>query len=299
MGDKKKQLTFLKFGFSEKIPHRNELQDVHVRSFVKDDDVSLYHCDTCNKHFKTKSGLTMHMCWCTSQKVSEREKELPTKKINENPLTLESSAEAVEPQRESTIIDVDENIEETVEECQEIETSARGSETGESNRHHREKNNKLSYDTEFKLKVIQEAKRNQKNDVVFKYHISKWMVSSWVQNEQKITDAAANSSREMMKKITPSKRHKQVFVKLHEKFLEARSKGMRISFAWLFANARKINATLGPGLDKWQCTLQICFAAEGPPVKIVIIFRGTAKRISQVEIQAYHKNVDVYWQTNA
>eukprot|EP00795_Rhopilema_esculentum_P014944 gene14944-biopygen848 len=324
------------------------------------------------------------------------------------------SAEAVEPQKEPTAIDVDENIEETVEECQEIEKSARASEAGESSQHHREKKNRLSYDTEFKLKVIEEAKKNQKNDVAFKYNISKSMVSTWVKNEKKITDAAAHSHRKMMKKIRPSTRHKQVFVMLHEKFLQARSKGMRISFAWLYANARKINpefdqsaqsdikaipksavfnfirkykiklrriqrkkraektsflpgmigwhttlregliktgnakpsydskwgrfrpskrfnvdqvpmpfavdckttyekhfprgeqrnhrtwvSTPGPGLDKRQCTLQICFAAEGPPVKIAIIFRGTGKRISQDEIQAYHKDVDVYWQTNA
>ena len=47
MGDKKKQSTLFKFGFSKKIPHRNELQEVPGRSFVEDDDVSLYHCDTC------------------------------------------------------------------------------------------------------------------------------------------------------------------------------------------------------------------------------------------------------------
>ena len=58
-------------------------------------------------------------------------------------------------------------------------------------------------------------------------------------------------------------------------------------------------STPGPGLDKRQCTLQICFAPEGPPVRIGIIFRGTGKRVSTDETNAYHKDVDVYWQANA
>eukprot|EP00794_Sanderia_malayensis_P000106 gene106-716_t len=207
MGDKKKQSTLFKFDFSKKIPHRHELQEVPGRSFVEDDDVRLYRCDTCKKHFKSKSGLTMHVSWCTSKKDSEKEKVQSTKKIDEMPLILESSVEAVEPQKEPTVIDVDENIEETVEECQEIEKSARGSEKGESSQHHREKKNRLSYDTEFKLKVIEEAKRNQMNDVAFKYSISKSMVSTWVKNEKKITDAAVDRHRKMMKKIRPSTKH--------------------------------------------------------------------------------------------
>eukprot|EP00794_Sanderia_malayensis_P003861 gene3861-4397_t len=57
------------------------------------------------------------------------------------------------------------------------------------------------------------------------------MVLTWVKTEQKITDAAVDKHRKMMKKIRPSTRHKQVFVKLYQKFLQARSKEMRISFA--------------------------------------------------------------------
>ena len=55
----------------------------------------------------------------------------------------------------------------------------------------------------------------------------------------------------------------------------------------------------GPGLEKRQCTLQVCFPPEGPPVRIAIIFRGKGKRISTDEKRAYHKDVDVYWQTTA
>ena len=54
----------------------------------------------------------------------------------------------------------------------------------------------------------------------------------------------------------------------------------------------------GSGLDKRQCTLQLCFSPEGNPVKIEIIFRGKGK-IKALERNAYHKDVDVYFQDNA
>ena len=50
----------------------------------------------------------------------------------------------------------------------------------------------------------------------------------------------------------------------------------------------------GPGLEKRQCTLQICISPESK-VRIAIIFRGSGKRISNDEKKAYHPTVDVYW----
>ena len=58
-------------------------------------------------------------------------------------------------------------------------------------------------------------------------------------------------------------------------------------------------STPGSGLDKRQCTLQICYSPSDTKVRIAIIFRGKGKRISEDELKAYHKDVDVYWQSNA
>ena len=52
----------------------------------------------------------------------------------------------------------------------------------------------------------------------------------------------------------------------------------------------------GSGLDKRQCTLQICFSPEYNKVSVGIIFRGTGKRVTEEERAAYHKSVDIYWQ---
>ena len=54
----------------------------------------------------------------------------------------------------------------------------------------------------------------------------------------------------------------------------------------------------GSGLDKRQCTLQICISPEGK-VRLAVIFRGKGKRISPDEKESYHKDVDIYWQPNA
>ena len=55
----------------------------------------------------------------------------------------------------------------------------------------------------------------------------------------------------------------------------------------------------GSGLEKRQCTLQICFRYGGPQPKIAVIFRGTGQRIRKEELDAFHPDVDVYWQQNA
>jgi len=55
----------------------------------------------------------------------------------------------------------------------------------------------------------------------------------------------------------------------------------------------------GSGLDKRQCTLQVCLRPDGEQPRLGIIFRGTGKRISEDEKAAYHPDVDVYYQENA
>lgn len=55
----------------------------------------------------------------------------------------------------------------------------------------------------------------------------------------------------------------------------------------------------GSGLEKRQCTLQVCFRPEGEQPKVGIIFRGQGKRISEVEKSSWHPEVDVFFQKNA
>ena len=55
----------------------------------------------------------------------------------------------------------------------------------------------------------------------------------------------------------------------------------------------------GSGLDKRQCTLQVCFRPTGVQPKLAIIFRGTGKRLSDDEKMAWHPDVDIYFQENS
>ena len=223
--------------------HRNDLHQVAGCSFAEDDEVSLYNCKICHKHFKSKAGLTMHVSWCTSK---SGDKKVLSKSI---PMPLEEGgAEIEDPQKkvekESTVAE-----EETVE-CQDREKSAEQSTAEEEENYKpREKRNRRSYDNEFKLKVIEETKTSQKNEFTLKYNISKSMVTTWVQNERKIIDTVVDRHMRLMKKIRPSTKHKQLFVKLNQKFLQAKSKGLRVSFAWIYVNARKVQAELNQSIQ--------------------------------------------------
>jgi len=55
----------------------------------------------------------------------------------------------------------------------------------------------------------------------------------------------------------------------------------------------------GSGLDKRQCTLQVCIRGDSEQARIAIIFRGKGKRIREDEQDAWHPDVDIYWQENA
>ena len=51
----------------------------------------------------------------------------------------------------------------------------------------------------------------------------------------------------------------------------------------------------GSGLEKRQCSLQVCFSPVKDQCRIAVVFRGKGN-ISQDEREAYHKGVDVYFQ---
>ena len=55
----------------------------------------------------------------------------------------------------------------------------------------------------------------------------------------------------------------------------------------------------GSGLEKRQCTLQVCVQPERNQLRLAVIFRGKGKRISSDEKAAYNKDIDIYYQDNA
>ena len=78
-------------------------------------------------------------------------------------------------------------------------------------------------------------------DVAQKYGINKSLLSKWKKDAKNIKDAVAQKQRRLLKKIRPSTRHKDLFKQLHQKFATARSKGRKVSYAWFYATANKVN----------------------------------------------------------
>ena len=53
------------------------------------------------------------------------------------------------------------------------------------------------------------------------------------------------------------------------------------------------------GLEKRQCTLQLCYGPGERLYRPAVISLGTGKRINAVEKAAWHPDMDVYWQGSA
>ena len=87
-------------------------------------------------------------------------------------------------------------------------------------------------------------------DVAFRYGIDKSLITKWKNNHRFIIDAAVIEHKKLLKKNRPSTRHKRVFIKLNDKFVAARLKGLKVSFAWLYVNANKIYKQLHPNTGR-------------------------------------------------
>ena len=81
-------------------------------------------------------------------------------------------------------------------------------------------------------------------DVAFDNGIDKSLVSKWNKDRKTIIDAAAAKHRRLLKQYCSSNRHSKFFVRLYNKVLVARSKGMKVSFAYLYTQANKIERSV-------------------------------------------------------
>ena len=61
-----------------------------------------------------------------------------------------------------------------------------------------------------------------------------------IKDRKNIIDAAVSKHRRLLKLYCGSNRHNKVYVRLYNKFLAARSKGMKVSFSYLLTHANKI-----------------------------------------------------------
>eukprot|EP00854_Cymbomonas_tetramitiformis_P028887 gene28887-35885_t len=78
--------------------------------------------------------------------------------------------------------------------------------------------------------------------------------------------------------------------------------GLQDTYAEKGSDEVWISTPSGSSLEKRQCTLQVCYAADtsnGVQCRLALIFRGKGERISTVEKEAWDSRIDVYFQPNA
>ena len=161
-----KQDTLFKYGVTRKVEHRGNVVDVS----------GIYSC-ICDKHFKTKAGLSMHQAWCKEV--------VPTAKgQNANKITAtnfsKTKPDVMTKEVQIVLDEMLDNI--TDKQSANIATEER-----------RGAIERKSYGNCFKMRVISACKRNQLTDhdiIAFQFGIDKTLVSKWKKQEKKISDAA-------------------------------------------------------------------------------------------------------------
>ena len=69
----------------------------------------------------------------------------------------------------------------------------------------------------------------------FNKNIDKSFVSQWTQNKKEIIDGASNQYLKLFKKNRKSSKHETKLKKtLYQRFKETRSRGLKVSFSWLY-----------------------------------------------------------------
>ena len=126
--------------------------------------------------------------------------------------------------------------------------------------HEKEKKKRKQYDFVFKMDIMEQVESGIPHiDVAFNNNIDKSLVSRWIQNKKNIIDGASDQHRKLFKKNRKSTKHETLFKKLFIKFKEARSKGLKVSFSWLYTKANVINKELSQNSKRLSKTVVVMF----------------------------------------
>ena len=126
--------------------------------------------------------------------------------------------------------------------------------------HEKEKKKRKQYDFVFKMDIIEQVESGILYiDVAFNNNIDKSLVSRWIQNKKNIINGASDKHRKLFKKNKKSTKHETLFKKLFIKFKEARSKGLKVSFSWLYTKANVIHKELPQNSKRLSKTVVLMF----------------------------------------
>ena len=97
-----------------------------------------------------------------------------------------------------------------------------------------------SYRPSFKLETVEEVEAGMHPDEVAQnFNVSRSNVIKWVQQKEKLIDAAKSEYKNHLK-IRRATKYVNLYKAIKKKFKECRAKGYCISFAWLWSCARRI-----------------------------------------------------------
>lgn len=396
-----KQKSLGAFGVTRTTVHRGKAINSPIPDYV-DPDANNIPCDYCTMTFKTAQGLALHKKCKHPSIVTGSEPPCKKQKLS-NKTPPQPSKENKKPSVSSVIIPEARDIMNSiVDKVVGIAAKSEGAKQLRGKKRHK-------YTAQYKAEAIHACDDPNESQltVAEKFGVSQSQISRWYSNRQAIQKDAADKLRKLHTKGRKVRKYLDLYPKLWEVFKNARAKGKRVSFHWLWTKARFIQKELtgssdsikahvvvrflkrynikmrakqrnkkkakedmvdslkkwhstfrerciktgagddynekwgryqpkerlnvdqsplpfvldvkktyeyveakdkhhntwisqpGSGLDKRQCSLQIMFRSEGKQPAVSVIFRGKGLRISQEEKDAWHPDVQVFFQTNA
>ena len=94
----------------------------------------------------------------------------------------------------------------------------------------------------------------------FNKNIDKSFVSRWTQNKKEIIDGASNQYPKLFKKNRKSSKHEtKLRKKLYQRFKETSSRGLKVSFSWLYTTSNVLGKALTQNLKRLSKTVVMLF----------------------------------------
>ena len=229
---KQRQLTLGSFGFTKQIVHRGKRTKIKIENVANEENLLKIHCPKCDKKFVNQQGLSVHLLCVhpTAKHWSDEKQRILSEPAIESVVQYvlkRTVAVVVKNVEKSEVDDVVKNIlKETVDAVvKKLSLTGRG------------KHKRRSYSAAYKLEAIQEVESGRKPDeVALQFGVHRTLVIKWVKDKVKIETVASSEFKEHLK-IRPARKYKLLFAELLK---DARRRGHRVDFNWIWSKARII-----------------------------------------------------------
>ena len=256
---RKLQPTLGYFNYTLHTNHRGEKVPIALPKFVETVEGNI-QCPDCPKRFENTQGLSVHLK-CTHQNIPNNNGNLLFR-----PKSKKSAKNNLENDVKATLDSV----------LDKVESRIAKSEAAKKNASKKRK----SYTALFKAEVINKMDEGISQDEVAEhFRISQSQVCRWLSKRKSIMHDASLNHRKLLRKGKRPKKYVELYKLLWLKFKDARSKGHRVNFHWLWSKARILHKETNGGDDSSiKQHVIVRFLAE---YKIRMRRRQRNKRISK------------------